>query len=82
MSLNTWSFWEKISLWITSQNISKNIVMHVIEAAIWNFRKYHLKHKLKINPNENKTIFDIPDHTRIWKYKNILKVKNILDTAE
>ena len=34
------------------------------------------------NPNENKTIFDIPDHTRIWKYKNILTVKNILDTAE
>ena len=34
------------------------------------------------NPNETKTIFDIPDHTRIRKYKNILIVKNISDTAK
>lgn len=34
------------------------------------------------NPNENKTIFDIPDHTRIRKYKNILIVKNISDTGK
>ena len=34
------------------------------------------------NANENKAIFNSLDHTRISKYKNILIIKNIPDTAK
>ena len=34
------------------------------------------------NPNENKAIFNVLNHTRISKYKIILTIKAIQDTAK
>ena len=34
------------------------------------------------NPNENKAIFNVLDHTRTSKYKTILTIKGIQDTAK